>query len=166
LSSDYDIAELLHLLVERCGELLGAATAGVLVETEEGTLQLAAALSEEMEAIEEDELAAGEGPCVEAYRTREPVIVHDLAEAQDRWPKVVPRLDVGMRAGHASRWCCATTASARSTSTGASSAGSMMTTSAWPRRSPTSPPSGSCSSAPSLPPRSAPISCSAPSTAG
>lgn len=53
LASDYELAELLHFLVERCGEVLGADTAGVLVETPDGDLRLTAALSEEMHDIEE-----------------------------------------------------------------------------------------------------------------
>jgi GAF domain-containing protein len=102
LASDYEVGELLQLLVDRCLEVLPADTVGVLLEAPAGGLWLAAATSEEMHDIEQAELATGEGPCVQAYRTGRPVIVPDLAECAADWPKVTPRLlDLGMRAGHA-----------------------------------------------------------------
>jgi GAF domain-containing protein len=102
LAGDYDVSELLHVLVDRCGEVLRAATAGVVLESHEGGLRLAAAMTEEMEAVEEAEMAAGSGPCVDAYRSKEPVVVPDLSACEERWPDLVPRLlAMGMRAGHA-----------------------------------------------------------------
>jgi GAF domain-containing protein len=102
LASDYDLGEFLHLLVDRCAEILGADTAGVLLETERGDLRLAAAVSEEMDAIERLEVDKDQGPCIEAYRRREPVIAQDLDRDRERWPDVAPRLvDMGMRSGYA-----------------------------------------------------------------
>lgn len=102
LASDYDLADFLHLLVDRCAEILAADTVGVLVESEQGALGLAAAVSEEMDAIERVEIEKGQGPCVEAYRGAVPVVARDLAAERERWPDVVPRLlDMGMQSGYA-----------------------------------------------------------------
>jgi GAF domain-containing protein len=99
LVGDYDIAEFLHSLVARCAALLTADTAGVLLETADGKLRLAAALSDEMRVIEELEMTLGQGPCLEAYRAGEQVIVEDLETSQERWPEITPKLlALGMRA--------------------------------------------------------------------
>jgi GAF domain-containing protein len=102
LASDYDVADFLDLLVGRCLVLLEADVAGVLLESPAGDLRLAAGTSEEMKVIEQAELATGEGPCVQAYRTRKAVIAADIGAERDRWPDVAPRLlSLGMRSGHA-----------------------------------------------------------------
>ena len=102
LASDYDIDELLHFLVDRCARVLSADTAGVLLESPGGGLQLAAATSDEMREIEDVEIATGKGPCIEAYRSGEPVTADDLNECKDRWPSVTWRLlDMGMQSGYA-----------------------------------------------------------------
>ena len=102
LSSDYEVSEFLQLLVDRCAAVLSADAAGVLLETPSGHLQLAAAISEEMRVIEEAEIGAGQGPCIEAYRSGEPVAAEDLLECRHRWPVVTWRLlDLGMRSGYA-----------------------------------------------------------------
>jgi GAF domain-containing protein len=102
LAGDYDVADFLDRLIDRCLVLLEADVAGVLLESPAGDLRLAAGTSEEMKTIEQAELATGEGPCVQAYRTREAVIAPDISAERDRWPDVAPRLlDLGMRSGHA-----------------------------------------------------------------
>lgn len=101
LASDYEIGEFVQLLAHRCTEILQADTAGVLLETPDGHLKLAGAVSEEMYAIEQVEIELGQGLCIDAYRSREPVIAPDLVEFGDRWPQVVPRLrQLGMQAGY------------------------------------------------------------------
>jgi GAF domain-containing protein len=102
LAGDYDVADFLDLLIDRSLVLLVADVAGVLLESPAGHLRLAAGTSVEMEVIERAELSTGEGPCVEAYRTREAVIAPDISAERDRWPDVAPRLlELGMRSGHA-----------------------------------------------------------------
>jgi hypothetical protein len=98
LAGDYDVADFLDLLIDRSLVLLVADVAGVLLESPAGHLRLAAGTSVEMEVIERAELSTGEGPCVEAYRTREAVIAPDISAERDRWPDVAPRLlELGMR---------------------------------------------------------------------
>jgi GAF domain-containing protein len=98
LANDYDVGELLQLLVNRCTDLLVADTAGVLLETSSGKPALAAATSEEMLKIEDLEVRLGQGPCLEAYRSGEQVLVEDLMACHDRWPQFTPRIiELGMR---------------------------------------------------------------------
>lgn len=95
LATDYDVSEFLRVLLERCGQLLDITTGGVMLESPNGELQLAVALSGEMEALEQAEIDNRQGPCHEAYRTGVHVVVDDLrAEGpRDRWPTVTQQMD-------------------------------------------------------------------------
>lgn len=102
LASDYEVGEFLYFLVYRCSALMAADTAGVLLESPTGELRLAAAVSDEMREIEDLEIALGQGPCLEAYRTGRQVIAEDLERCFDRWPAITPKLlELGMRSAYA-----------------------------------------------------------------
>lgn len=102
LASDYDVGEFLHLLVHRCQAILDLTTAGVLVETPEGDLRLAAATSAGMLRLARAEIDQRDGPCYEAYRRVAPVISQDLRKERERWPQVIEEaLDLGARAAYA-----------------------------------------------------------------
>ena len=91
LASDYDVGDFLHFLVEQCVAALGMAVGGVLLEDSGGGLRLAAATSTSMQVLERWQMAHGEGPCLDAYRRREQLLVEDLADAHDRWPAFAPK---------------------------------------------------------------------------
>lgn len=98
LARGYEIGDLLQFLVDRCRELLRVDTAGVLLESAAGTLGLAAATSQAMLDIEDLEISLEQGPCLDAYRSGEQILVADLKEFHDRWPQFTPRiLELGMR---------------------------------------------------------------------
>lgn len=100
LVSDYDVGEFLHLLVQRCEDVLSVTTCGVLVEAPEGVLHLAAATSDQMHRLEQAEIDMKDGPCFEAYRRVELVVSQDLREERQRWPEVVDQaLDMGLLPG-------------------------------------------------------------------
>ncbi len=104
LASDYEVSEFLRTLVERCAESLDVTTGGVMLETPRGTLQLAAALTAEMEALEQAEIDTQDGPCHQAYRTGERVVAEDLddSDVAERWPRVYQQMrDLGLRAAFA-----------------------------------------------------------------
>jgi len=46
LVDDFDVLEFLHVLTERCVQLLGVSAAGLLLTDQQGTLQVVAASSE------------------------------------------------------------------------------------------------------------------------
>src|SRR6266576_5580584 len=73
LVDDYDVVDLLTGRADRCVSLLGVSAAGVMLASPEGGLGLVASSSEAMRLLELFELQAQEGPCLDAFRTGEPV---------------------------------------------------------------------------------------------
>ena len=86
LVDDYDVIDLLTGLTDRCVSLLGVSAAGVMLASPAGRLALAASSSETMRLLELFELQAQEGPCLDAFRTGEPVGHEDLEAGSGRWP--------------------------------------------------------------------------------
>jgi GAF domain-containing protein len=84
LVEDYDVVDLLTGLTDRCVSLLGVSAAGVMLASPAGKLGLVASSSEAMRLLELFELQAQEGPCLDAFRTGEPVQYEALGSG--RWP--------------------------------------------------------------------------------
>lgn len=102
LVSGYDIADFLQTLVDGCKDVFDVDVVGVLLEKRDGELALSTASDEEMRTLEAFELQSQDGPCYDAYRSREQVVVEDLEGCRARWPEFVPKaLDLGFRSGHA-----------------------------------------------------------------
>ena len=85
LVADYDVVELLQTLVESCRDLLDVTDAGILLAESSGGLELVASTSEATRLVEVIQLAAEGGPCIECYRTSQPVSVPDLTVAVPEW---------------------------------------------------------------------------------
>jgi GAF domain/ANTAR domain len=99
---DFDVVDLLTELTEHCAELLDVAAAGFLLADPLKQLRLIAATSEAARDLELFQLQADQGPCVDCYRTGDPISVADLRSALDRWPRFVPAaLDNGFASVHA-----------------------------------------------------------------
>ena len=82
----YDVDRMLQLLTDQVVEVLGIDGAGVSLATGDGKhLQFLTATDDDVAAVEEHQVAAGEGPCHEAYLAGQPVTVADL-QVEDRWP--------------------------------------------------------------------------------
>src|SRR3954453_7297656 len=64
LVTDFDVADLFDRLTTACVELLGAATAGLMLASADGRLQLMASSSAMMRDMEQYELGHREGPCL------------------------------------------------------------------------------------------------------
>lgn len=102
LVDEFDVVDLLTLLVDRCIEILDVSAAGLLLVGTDGTLQLAASSSEAMRLVEVFELQSEEGPCPDCYRSGEPVLNVHLDQAAHRWPRFVDvATDAGFRTVHA-----------------------------------------------------------------
>ena len=98
----FDIVDLLTLLAERSVEIFDVDAAGLLMSDTRGELRLMAATSEAIQLVELMQLQADQGPCLDCFRTGAPVLVADLGEAPDRWPRFAPEaIGVGFRAVHA-----------------------------------------------------------------
>jgi hypothetical protein len=76
-----------------CGaatQALSAAGIGVSVMTDKGIRGATAASGPASERIEELQFILGEGPCMDAFASRHPVLISDLATADGRWPFYAP----------------------------------------------------------------------------
>lgn len=102
LIADYDLIDLLHTLVEVCAEVLDVDAGGLVLADDDGDLQLLASSSESADLVEIMQLSAGEGPCIDCFRTGSIVSVADIAESGDQWPEFkAAALGQGFRAVHA-----------------------------------------------------------------
>ena len=98
LVDDFDVVDLLTALTDRCVSLLNVSAAGVMLAGPDQDLRLIASSSDAMRILELFELQEDEGPCLDAYRTGEPVKQLDLQSGQDRWPRFAPfALQTGYR---------------------------------------------------------------------
>jgi GAF domain-containing protein len=100
LVDEFDIVELLSVLTDRCVEVLDVAAAGLMLVAPEGELRVMASSSEAMRVLELFELQSEEGPCLDCYRSGEPVVNQDLATG--RWPRFAGEaLQAGFHSVHA-----------------------------------------------------------------
>lgn len=91
LVEDFDVLELVTLLADRCVELTGAASVGVMLASPDGELRVLASSTEAMRLLEVFEAESDQGPCVDCYRSGRPVIGLDLTAADGPWPDFSPR---------------------------------------------------------------------------
>ena len=89
LTSDYDLVELLQMLIDTCTQVLNTTAGGLLLADQQGRLQLLASTSEDADLVELVQISAQDGPCFECFTTGETVTVGDLAGMRDRWPAFV-----------------------------------------------------------------------------
>jgi GAF domain-containing protein len=91
LVDDFDVVDLLTLLTDRCRDAFGVSAAGLMLAAPMGgDLRVMASSSVTMRALELYEVQASEGPCLDCYRTGEPVVNEELASAMERWPYFAP----------------------------------------------------------------------------
>lgn len=91
LVDDFDVVDLLTLLTDRCVEAFDVTDAGLVLAAPVGAeLQVMASSSRTMRDLEIYELQSHEGPCLDCYRTGEPLENVVLANALDRWPRFGP----------------------------------------------------------------------------
>jgi len=102
LVDEFEIVDLLTTLADRCVEVLDVSAAGLMLVAHEGDLRVIASSSEAMRLVELYELQSQEGPCLDCYRTRQPVLNQHLGEADLRWPRFEPvAIEAGFSSVHA-----------------------------------------------------------------
>ncbi|SFO84317.1 GAF and ANTAR domain-containing protein [Amycolatopsis rubida] len=102
LVADFDIAEFLSMLAERCVDLLGVSAAGVLLLDPAGGLRVAATSSHRAQLLELFAVETDAGPCVECARSGSPVSYADLPASARRWPRfAAAAAECGFRAAQA-----------------------------------------------------------------
>jgi GAF domain-containing protein len=87
LVDDYDVVDLLQMLVETCAELFDSTAAAILLADEHGELDVVASTSEASRLVELMQLSAEAGPCIEAFETGRMVSVSDIREGPERWSR-------------------------------------------------------------------------------
>ncbi|GAA2756839.1 GAF and ANTAR domain-containing protein [Actinopolymorpha rutila] len=92
LVNDYDPIELLSRVTAICVDLLPVQAAGVMLADQWGALGIIASSSEQMHLLELLQLQTNNGPCLECYRTGEPMNTLDLSgPGASRWPEFARR---------------------------------------------------------------------------
>jgi len=86
LVDDFDVVELLTLLIDRCVKTLDVAAAGLMLVAPDGDLRVMASSNEAMRVLELFEIQAHEGPCLDCYRTGLAVLNQDLTADGRQWP--------------------------------------------------------------------------------
>jgi GAF domain-containing protein len=102
LVDEFDLIDFLHMLTDRAASLVDAAAVGIVLADPSGRLEFVAGSNENVKLLELFQLQNHEGPCLDAFRTAEPVINVNLAAADNRWPRFAPRATaLGYQAVHA-----------------------------------------------------------------
>jgi hypothetical protein len=91
---------ILRRLCSAAARALSASGVGVTVVAEDGMRGVAVVSGPAYEPLEELQFTLGEGPCLDAFASRQPVLVPDLSDGPvRRWPGYAPALhECGMRA--------------------------------------------------------------------
>ncbi|MES2094992.1 MAG: GAF and ANTAR domain-containing protein [Actinomycetota bacterium] len=98
----YDVVDLLHTLVEACGNLLSASAAGIMLADSTGQLALVASTSEKSRLVELMQLSSGNGPCVESFTTGRVYMLPDIETVKDIWTEFyLEATEQGFHAVHA-----------------------------------------------------------------
>jgi GAF domain-containing protein len=85
LVDDYDVVDLLQMLVDACRDLLDTTAAGILLADSRGELEVVASTSEASLLVELMQLSAEAGPCIESFRSGRRISVPDIEHTDDAW---------------------------------------------------------------------------------
>src|ERR1700684_1640553 len=88
--ADFDVIDFLHVLTDRSVQLLDVSAAGLLLADPRGELRVVAASSEAARLLELFQLQSDQGPCLDCFRTGQPVQAADLAAESQRWARLAP----------------------------------------------------------------------------
>ena len=94
LVADFDVIDFLHTLATRSVELLDADAAGIMLADRHGGLHVMASSAEEARLLELYELQNNEGPCLDCFRSGQPVARGDLNEMRSSWPAFTEQLQL------------------------------------------------------------------------
>src|SRR6202162_4488331 len=86
LVAGFDVIDFLHVLTDRSVQLLDVSAAGLLLADPRGELRVLAASSEAARLLELFQLQSDQGPCLDCFRSGQPVAATDLS-TEHRWPQ-------------------------------------------------------------------------------
>ncbi len=85
--ADFDVIDFLHRLTDRSVTLLSASAVGVMLADPRGELRVAASSNDAAGLLDLFQIQNQEGPCLDCFRTGQPVTATDLAAPSQRWPQ-------------------------------------------------------------------------------
>ena len=86
LVGDFDVIDMLNVLTTRSVELVGAASAGILLADSDGTLRVVGASNDQARLLELLQVQHEEGPCLDSYRIGQ-VVTHPDLTTDSPWPR-------------------------------------------------------------------------------
>jgi transcriptional regulator with GAF, ATPase, and Fis domain len=86
----FDVIDFLYVLTDRSVQLLDVSAAGLLLADPRGELRVVAASSDAARLLELFQLQNDQGPCLDCFRSGQPVAAADLAAEVGRWPQFAP----------------------------------------------------------------------------
>jgi len=86
LTTNYDMVDLLHTLVQESAGILGMQAGGLMLVDGAGELQLMTSTSEAAGFVEVMQLNAAAGPCIDCFRSGTAVSVREIAVDGHAWP--------------------------------------------------------------------------------
>ncbi|MGQ0432748.1 MAG: GAF domain-containing protein [Microthrixaceae bacterium] len=102
LVADFDVVELLTRVTDHCVDVLDVSAAGIMLAGPDDGLRVMASSSEAMRLLELFEVQAQEGPCLDTWRSGQPVVNQSLSDADSRWPRFAPEARAaGFQSAHA-----------------------------------------------------------------
>ena len=102
LVDDFDLIDFLHTLTQHVADVSGADTVGLVLADHHDHLRFMAASSESGETLELLQLQNDEGPCLDCFRSGQPVVNVELGTSQAKWPMFAPRAhELGFASVHA-----------------------------------------------------------------
>jgi GAF domain-containing protein len=102
LVAGFDIVDFLHELTDHVADVSNADAVGIVLADHLGNLRFMAASNESGKALELFQLQTDEGPCLDCFRTRAPIVNADLATAAALWPRFAPQASqAGFQSVHA-----------------------------------------------------------------
>ena len=93
LVTGFEVTDFLDRLVIRAVELLDADAAGIMLADSHGDLQVLAASSHDVRLLELFEIQGDSGPCLDSFRSGNPVTPPDLAAMRSSWPAFAARAE-------------------------------------------------------------------------
>jgi GAF domain-containing protein len=99
LHPDQDLPATLQQAVQAAKQLFDADAAGVMLADLDGRLRWASASDERAQTLEDNQEVFAAGPCMEAYTTGRPAMMHD-ATMEQRWGEItLTMVEVHIRSG-------------------------------------------------------------------
>jgi GAF domain-containing protein len=102
LVNDFHPIDFMYLVSDRLATVTGSQAVGVTLSNDGADLAFVGASSEDAKHLMLFQLQEHQGPCLDAFRTGQPVTEEHLDDAYGRWPSFAPRaVQAGLLSVHA-----------------------------------------------------------------